>query len=214
MIIKWTADFAYAIGLIASDGCLSKDGRHIDLTSKDIEQIENFRKILGLENKIGLKRSSPLNDTVYYRVQFGNVVFYKFLLSIGLTPNKSKTISKLDVPDKYFADFLRGSLDGDGYTYSYWDKRWKSSFMLYTGFVCASKKHLEWIEERILNLCGATGRIGVFGNSIYRLVFAKYASLKLLEFMYYDDGVVCLKRKKFKIDKALGIIDGSIEREC
>ncbi len=38
--MKWTANLAYAVGLITTDGCLSKDGRHIDLTSKDLEQCE------------------------------------------------------------------------------------------------------------------------------------------------------------------------------
>lgn len=40
--IEWSADFAYAIGLLASDGCLYNDERHINFTSKDIEQINNF----------------------------------------------------------------------------------------------------------------------------------------------------------------------------
>ena len=44
--IKWSANFAYAIGLLTTDGNLSKDKRHISLTSKDLEQIENFQKAL------------------------------------------------------------------------------------------------------------------------------------------------------------------------
>jgi len=30
----WSADFAYAVGLLTTDGSLSIDGRHINLTSK------------------------------------------------------------------------------------------------------------------------------------------------------------------------------------
>ncbi len=111
--IVWTPNLAYVIGLIATDGNLSKDGRHIDFTSKDIEQIQNLIKILDLKTKIGIK-SSGTSNRKYYRTQFGNVKFYKFLLYIGLTPAKSKTLGKLKIPDKYFADFLRGHLDGDG----------------------------------------------------------------------------------------------------
>ena len=55
---KWTGGLAYIIGLITSDGCLSKDGRHIDFTSKDLDQIQNFTKILGLNNKIGIKKTN------------------------------------------------------------------------------------------------------------------------------------------------------------
>ena len=37
--MKWTSELAYAVGLLTTDGSLSKDGRHIDLTSKDVEQL-------------------------------------------------------------------------------------------------------------------------------------------------------------------------------
>ncbi len=116
--IKWSPNFAYAIGLIATDGCLSKDGRHIILVSKDVDQLNNFKSCLSLENKIGTTVSG-YNGKSYTRIQFGDVLLYKFLLSIGLTPAKSKTIGKLKIPEIYFFDFLRGVLDGDGYAYSY-----------------------------------------------------------------------------------------------
>ncbi len=53
--MKRSADFAYVIGLITTDGSLSKDGRHLNLTSKDIDQIQTFKRILNLKNKIGIK---------------------------------------------------------------------------------------------------------------------------------------------------------------
>ena len=204
--VSWSHSLAYAVGLITTDGCLSKDGRHIDLTSKDLEQINNFKKILRLKNKIGFKYPGGDRNKFCYRIQFGDVKFYDFLLSIGLSPHKSKSLSEIVVPDKYFADFLRGYLDGDGFTYSYWDKRWKSSFMLYTGFASASKSHLEWIKSKIKHLYLIEGSIKYAGKSTYELMYAKRSSIILLNKIYYNDKVVCLKRKKFKIDKALGII--------
>lgn len=133
----WSGGLAYVIGLLTTDGSLSIDGRHINLTSKDIDQIKTFARILNLKNKIGNKYSSYIQEKKYFQIQFGNVKFYRFLQNIGLTPNKTKTLKSLRIPDRYFADFLRGHLDGDGCTYSYWDRRWKSSFMLYTTFVSA-----------------------------------------------------------------------------
>ena len=165
--MRWSRSLAYCIGLITTDGSLSKDGRHISLTSKDIEQIYNFSKALNLKNKIGKKTSSYGKGKLYYVIQFGNIKFYKFLLSIGLHPNKTKTIKELTIPDKYFGDFLRGHLDGDGFTNSYWDKRWKSSFMFYTGFISASREHLEWIKNTIIRLYGVHGRIKFAGKSTY-----------------------------------------------
>lgn len=127
-MIIWSANFAYVIGLLTTDGNLSKDGRHIIFVSKDLEQINNFKEILKLSNKTMAKKSTYNPNGKYYQVQFGNVNLYRFLLSIGLFPNKSKTIKEVGVPDRYFADFLRGHLDGDGYTYSYVDRRWKIVF--------------------------------------------------------------------------------------
>lgn len=47
--IRWCSNFAYAIGLIASDGNLSPNGRHINIKSLDVEMIENFKKALALK---------------------------------------------------------------------------------------------------------------------------------------------------------------------
>ncbi len=204
--MKWNSDFAYCVGLITTDGNLSKDGRHIELTSKDIEQIQSFAKALHLTNKIGIKSSSYNPKAKYYRIQFGNAKLYRYLMRIGLTPNKTKTLGSLSIPDKFFADFLRGHLDGDGFTFSYWDKRWKKSFMLYTGFTSASIDHLNWIKENINRLYNIDGKINFTGKSLFHLMYAKKASILLLGKMYHRQNILCLSRKKFKIDRALDII--------
>src|SRR4030043_1342949 len=132
--IKWSPELAYAVGLITTDGSLSIDGYHIILVSKDIQLLKTFKKILGLKNKIGNRKSGYTGKKNCYHVQFGDIVFYKWLQTIGLTPNKTKTIGALRIPNRYFFDFLRGHFDGDGTCYSYWDPRWKSSFMFYIVF--------------------------------------------------------------------------------
>src|SRR3990167_6241471 len=101
--IKWSPEFAYAIGLLATDGNLSPDGRHMSLVSKDREQLENFKKCLGLKNKIGVNPSGSGKSA--FRVQFGDINFYTFLLQIGLMPNKSKIIKEVMVPGAYLFDF-------------------------------------------------------------------------------------------------------------
>lgn len=203
----WSSNLAYAVGLITSDGCLSKDGRHIDFTSRDLEQIQNFKSILKIDNKIGLKYRGKDRNKYYPRIQFGDINFYKFLLSIGLTPRKSKTIEKVRIPRKYFADFLRGCLDGDGYTYSYWDKRWKASFVIYTGFTAGSLKFIKWLRKNINKFYGIKGYIKHSGQSALALMYAKKESLIILKKMYYNNEVTCLSRKRFKIIESLGIID-------
>lgn len=201
--IEWSPEFAYAIGLIVTDGCLSKDGRHIDLTSKDKDQIENFLSCLKINNKISTK-SSGSSSKRYFAVQFGDVIFYRFLQQIGLDKAKTKTINKVNVPNKYFFDFLRGHFDGDGTFYSYWDKRWKSSYMFYTVFISASEKHINWLQNQIFKKIKIKGHI-TKGN-VYQLKFAKEESFKILSKLYYSENVMCLKRKRLKIEKALNII--------
>ena len=107
--IEWSPKFAYAIGLIATDGCLCNDGRHIDFTSKDEELVLKFRECLGVKSKIGVKYrgNDKYQKTKCFRIQIGDINFYEFLLSIGLSPRKSKNIGQLKIPDRFFIDFLR-----------------------------------------------------------------------------------------------------------
>jgi len=201
---KWTSNLAYAVGLIATDGCLSKDGLLVDLTSKDREQLENFSKCVGVYFNIGNKCSGSGNN--HLRIQFKNRFFYDFLLSIGLTPKKSLTMGELLIPDIFFFDFLRGCFDGDGCFYSYWDPRWRSSHMFYLEFVSASKKYIDWVRFKLNKEINVLGHIVQDGNkTTYQLKYAKKEALEIIKKMYYNPDVVCLSRKKLKIEKALKI---------
>ncbi|MDO8467120.1 MAG: hypothetical protein Q7S83_03200 [bacterium] len=205
--LEWSPNFAYAIGLLTTDGNLSSDSRHFDLTSKDKEQLENFKGCLGIKNKIGQKTSGQTGKKAF-RIQFGDVNFYRFLLKIGLMANKSKVMSALEIPNQYFFDFLRGHFDGDGTFYSYWDPRWRSSFMFYTEFVSASKKHINWLRERIYELLNIKGHVTGRGQKgvCYQLKYAKAESLKLLPKIYYKNHATSLRRKYLKIRAVLAII--------
>lgn len=204
--VKWSPNLAYAIGLLTTDGNLSKDGRHIILVSKDTEQLKNFRECLEITNKISSKYSSYTGKKSCYHVQFSNVKLYNWLLDIGLKPNKTKSLGPLKIPNKYFFDFLRGHFDGDGSFYAYWDLRWKSSFMFYTKFLSASKEHILWLRSKIkklLNINGVLEKIPQRSKSIlYQLKYAKKESKKLFPKMYYANNIPFLKRKYSKIKHA------------
>lgn len=206
--IKWSPEFAYAIGLLTTDGNLSPDGRHINLTSKDKEMILNFKKCLNITNKIGRKARGGRKEKKYYVLQFGDVNFYRFLQGIGLAANKSKILGTMEIPDKYFFDYLRGHFDGDGTFYFYWDPRWKYSFMFYTEFISASKKHIEWLRSKINRFLNIHGHITNGGRKIcYQLKYAKAESIRLLPKLYPQRNFPKLSRKYLKIKKCLYIID-------
>ncbi|MEK9131158.1 MAG: hypothetical protein AAB429_03535 [Patescibacteria group bacterium] len=211
--IEWSPDFAYAIGLITTDGNLSPDGRHVNFTSKDLELIKNFHRGLRIENHISKKARGCESDKKYFVTQFGDVLFYRFLESIGLMPNKSLRLCSVSVPDEYFFDFLRGHFDGDGTFYSYWDPRWKSSYMFYTVFISASQNHIKWLQKEIHRHLGIRGHISISSHMAttkmsiaYQLKYAKAESLLLLPHIYPTTDVLCLKRKHLKIIKALSIL--------
>lgn len=202
--LKWSANFAYAIGLIVTDGSLSKNKRVIDFTSKDRVLVETFLHVLEIDTTIGKKTSGT--GHVAFRAQVGDMFFYSFLEGIGVTQNKTKTISEVKIPKKYFADFLRGHFDGDGSSYSYFDKRWKNSFMFYISFVSASRKHIYWVQEVNKELYGIFGYVKKVKNKeFYELRYAKKEGLVLAGIMYYNPDVPCLLRKKQKLLKSIDI---------
>ena len=207
--IEWSPDFAYAIGLLATDGNLSKDGRHISFTSKDLEQIINFESALKIEVLISKKARLNKRGKRYHVVQFSDVTFFTFLISIGITPAKSKTLGKIKIPKVLFLDFLRGVLDGDGYIHSYFDPRWKSSFLWYLGFCSASPKFLIWIRKELFIRFGVKGHITKSeGQSCQQLKYAKNEARLIVGRLYEDPTSLCLSRKKLKIQRILAIVDG------
>lgn len=199
--IVWSPELAYAVGLMASDGNLSPDGRHLIFVSKDREQLENLHRCFDLDVSIGRDR-----------IQWGDVFLYQFLLSIGLTPRKSLTIGVVAVPDPYFFDFLRGVFDGDGSFYSYYDKRWRSSFMFYLNFTSASPAHIVWLQATITRLLGVFGHVSrtratADRSGVETLRYAKAESLLIMRRMYADPRSPRLSRKRLKINSALRIVD-------
>ena len=200
----WNNNLAYVIGVIATDGNLSPDLRHLNITSKDYEMLTNCKKCLGINNKIGKKSRGGSKEKKYYVLQFGDKNFFEFLLKLGLTPKKSKTIGKLKIPKKYFPHFLRGCIDGDG-SISIWSHP-ESRYPQYTVRLCsASKKFLDWILLCCKNLFVIKGGsvLRLQKSAVHILRFGNSDSVELLKMIYLKD-VVCLSRKKRIALKIMG----------
>ncbi|MGH7323579.1 MAG: LAGLIDADG family homing endonuclease [Candidatus Rokuibacteriota bacterium] len=200
----WSAGLAWVVGLIATDGSLSIDGRHLCVTSKDQDMLESVRDCLGLENTITRASNSPNGSC--YRLQWGNRVFYRWLLEIGLMPAKSLRLGPIAVPDILFRDFVRGCIDGDGSIVTYVDRynTFKKPEYVYTrlfvSIVSASPRFLEWMRATVSRLMGLSGSLIVRRcpphNDVWCLKYAKRESLALLRWIYYDPAVLSLRRKR------------------
>ena len=140
-----------------------------------------------------------------YRLQWGDRLFYDWLQSIGLTLAKSVILGPLAIPDEYFADFFRGSIDGDGSITTYVDRyntSKKPTYVytrVYLSLVSASPRFVEWLRETLRRLTAASGHVGLRRTAgrhdLWRLRYAKGEALRLLRWMYYNSDVPCLRRK-------------------
>lgn len=192
--IKWSPNFAYAIGLITTDGNLSKDGRHLSLTSKDYQLITTFKECLNLTNSIGRKGRGYSREKKYFVLQFGSVNLYKFLLGIGLMPAKSKKLGPVQIPNEFFADFLRGCIDGDGCIDVRSHPESKHP-QLRIRIVSASQPFLDWLLITINQEVGLEGGWIALVGGYSVLTYAKNNSTKILKYIYYPKVRSFLDRK-------------------
>lgn len=224
-IFEWTPELAYVVGLLTTDGNLSKDGRHINMRSSDKDLIRTFQFCLQLKNKISKSYNNGFNQKASYLIQFGNVQFYNWLMTIGLTPLKTYTIGAIKVPDIFFRDFLRGHFDGDGTIFTYKDRynnyrgRIYTNTRIFTKFVSASKTHITWLYGKIGEIANINGALicnmPTRPNRVpmWEIKFAKKESLKLLQWLYYQPKLPCLKRKMILAKQFLKTIPKEIRRK-
>lgn len=193
--------FWYLVGLIATDGCLSSNGRHVNITSKDKRYLVRVREAVGLRCKVSDKTNGRGQGA--FHMQIGSRVLYDKLLAIGLTPRKSLTLGQLNVPDSRFKDFLRGVIDGDGNIRGWRhpsNGRQQWALRVYG----ASKPFLQWIKETISRLWRVEAGFHKSHTDLdrrmnrqpqYALKYGKLAAKIILSRCYYS-GAIALERKR------------------
>jgi hypothetical protein len=205
----WTSDRAYAIGLLATDGNLSKDGRHLSVTSADPDLLEVLRVCLALQANV--REVGPRGRC--YRVQWSDRRVYQWVERLGLSPAKSRSIGPLAIPDQYFADFARGCIDGDGSIVAYLDRyhsRKDPRYVyerLYVTLVSASRPFVDWFRASLFRFIAIQGsiseRMSRSGRPYWVLRYARRESIRLLPWIYYAASVPCLARKRARSEPFL-----------
>ena len=218
--VTWDAAVAYAVGLMATDGNLARDRRHMSFVSRDRDLVETLRGCLHVIPQARAIRTS--GGGTLYRVQWASRMLYDWFVAVGLMPAKSLRLSALAVPEEYFADFFRGCIDGDGSVLVYTDRqhvRKKAAYVyerLYVSLVSASLPFVEWIQKTIQRLIGVPGSIHRGAKPghrpIWTLRYAKAGSIRILRWMYDSPGAPCLPRKRVRAEKFLSPL-GSVSRQ-
>ena len=192
----------YALGLIYSDGHVSKFHSAIQFKTVDKEQILNFRKCFETtKDYYTVNTREDWQDA--YTFQVGYEPMVNDLLK--LVPKRSKDTEKVNekiVNNPYFHHFLRGFLDGDG---SVGKTRAKITF-------AGNKLLMESFDEAIeqnynLKPSGLHEKTSGFAENTerpsYHLTYCKNKAKRRLQTELYDDATLFLTRKRENLDSFL-----------
>jgi len=124
---EWSAEMAYVLGLIYTDGNLhirkEKSGYELGILSfaqKEKELVEKFLNLMNCNATIRFKERMELQNTTageLYYFSIGNNDIKNDLIRLGVTPNKSLDMKFPEVPKEFLRHFVRGLFDGDGSVY-------------------------------------------------------------------------------------------------
>src|SRR5262249_18788287 len=96
--LEWTAETAWLVGLIATDGNLATTRTTLTISSNDIDLLESVAGALGVRSRISPTRGGWGHRC--HRLQWYDRPLYDWLIAIGLTPRKSLTLGPLAIPDE------------------------------------------------------------------------------------------------------------------
>lgn len=207
---KWTPEMAYVLGYFAADGTMYKNKRgscYVAFCSTDRDLLETVKKIMDASNEIEVYKLSNSRCKLRYTLQIGSKMAFEKLSEYGFTPKKSLVVKLPDIPDEFFCHFLRGNLDGDGCVFIGFYKRKNripKTKVFRVSFTSGSRVFLEAMHDKLMQLSITKGG-GIHRKSSghHELVFSTFDAGLLHNFMYPNEEVPCLKRKKEVFVKAL-----------
>lgn len=203
----------YILGLIITDGCLSKSGSRIFIciSLKDFEMIERIRNLVCPNKKI-------YKDGNNYQVKWRNENDVKYLNNIGIHERKTFDVSFPMFNDNMW-HLIRGIFDGDGCVYysTTLDKNTNKTYTYeYVSFTTASEEFAYQLND-FLNQNNIESKIYIDKRSCCRenvtfyIKILKQGSVLLFRNLIYQDcGNWYLERKYNKFyNKSSKIIESS-----
>jgi hypothetical protein len=186
--LPYTEHSYYWIGYLAADGFITKDETRntVGVSSKDIEHMLKYRDFIHPD----IKEIDTINKagSLIRTITFGHKETKDFLVSIGITPNKTHTL-KLNIP--FNNHILRGLFDGDGHVSK------NTGFKITTASINLIEQLEDYVKKDLPFI-----RLVVTKKSetTFDVYFRK--GLKELYHYLYDDATIYLERKKQVMSEA------------
>ena len=192
---KESVDLAYCLGFFLADGYIDKNGKYISigLQGQDIEILNYFKNLIGggitYENYIDRTRNKYTSN-YKYKATCREIVNELYRYGFSNSPKTGKEfIPKIDA--KFYPDFIRGYFDGDGCICYSKEKQYVTSIC------CSNRKFLEDIS----NIIPVKSSIYQKTKSpdFYDLMINAQNTVGFKEYIYYDENLFGLQRKKDKL---------------
>ena len=198
---SWSGKMAYVLGLIVTDGCISKSLHTVSLAMNERELLKKVKAAMGTNIPVRASR----HQARLYEFNISRQEMVRDLLDLGLTPQKSATIEFPDVPEEYLPHFIRGVFDGDGSVTLHGSRTRKGKVLwLQAHFCSASKSFMKSLESKLrrLGMPKQNIRVGRGTNiPIYRITYGHKDSKILFEVMYRDIGNGLFLERKYTVFK-------------
>ncbi len=182
------------MGFIFADGNVSQTGNYLEITIKDKEHLEKFKRDISSDHKISPKE---VNGEVYWRICISDKQIYNDLIKLGVKPRKSFIdIEYPNIPKEFELHFIREFIDGDGcYNIIKKSKIYYPMIEITIGF------HNPTFGSKLCEILNSYGiKFTLYnGAKTYKLMNTrKDEAIKFLN-MLYDNSTIYLDRKYEKI---------------
>lgn len=183
-----SAEKAYVLGLMISDGYVYEPLYKVGIASTDYEIVAMVKELTKATNPIHQKKSRSDKHKPQYEISLNSKKLYHAIGKHGCVPRKSLTVKYPDtISNKFSSHFIRGLWDGDG------GVRIKKDRYLYMDLT-GSKKILQGVSEILHRSLGVTTKIFKHG-SVNRLLYCCGQGITVRDYLY-KDAKYFLKRKR------------------
>lgn len=184
-----TPPSAYWAGFLAADGGLSSRDKSIRLVlnRSDAVHVRKFKDVIKTNAKIFYVESVNAVG-----ISIACQELYDALVALGIEPNKSLRMSKVNVPEHLISHFIRGVFDGDGCL--------SGKDLGHIQFMIAGNKpFLEELQSALIKNCELR-RVKIYPtkSQCFKLQYTGSQVFRILDFIYKDSNEQTRLRRKFQ----------------